>query len=182
MRNGPSASSRATSGTAISSVTSIDKTPRPTSAAGASSSKPPSQSRPNKTSTAPPVQPTAAIPGPMPPPMYFIPPGGLPFFQAQAAIGANPGAAMNVPAFFGAPPSGQPPSTDLRRSNPYSDDIPSPKKRRVRHCAKCGSPTCKGRGGGSNCPNPCRDCGKTECKGRSSTKPGRVCDTAAAME
>ncbi|KAG8825583.1 hypothetical protein FRC17_008613 [Serendipita sp. 399] len=67
---------------------------------------------------------------------------------------------------------------NLRRPYPYGGDHDEPpKKRRVRHCAKCGSPSCKGRGGGSNCPNPCRDCGKLDCKGRSSTKPGRLCDT-----
>ncbi|CCA68005.1 hypothetical protein PIIN_01872 [Serendipita indica DSM 11827] len=70
------------------------------------------------------------------------------------------------------------PHESLRRPNPYLDtDEPTPKKRRVRHCAKCGGQTCKGRGGGSNCPNPCRDCHRMECKGRSSTKPGRMCDT-----
>lgn len=74
-----------------------------------------------------------------------------------------------------------PPKTheQLRRPYPYNDTEPPPaKKRRVRHCVKCGSENCKGRGGGANCPHPCRDCGKKECKGRISTKPLRPCENA----
>lgn len=99
-----------------------------------------------------------------------VPPGGMaPMFYPVPFF---PSGSRNVPfAMFPGSPE------NLRRPNPYSDGDSSPnKKRRVRHCAKCGSETCKGRGGGSNCPHPCRDCHKTDCKGRSSAKPGRPCD------
>lgn len=113
------------------------------------------------------------------PQVYFVPSrgthpaAGVHFFQAP-----NGGAVPVAPVAPFFPPTAA--QDSLRRANPYAEDSPSPKKRRVRHCAKCGSETCKGRGGGSNCPNPCRDCGKMDCKGRSSTKPGRLCDNRAS--
>jgi hypothetical protein len=118
-----------------------------------------------------------AAPGAVMPPMFFVPTGnrgshppGVHFFQAPV------GSMAPVAPYF--PPTVN--QDNLRRSNPYVEESPPNKKRRVRHCAKCGSETCKGRGGGSNCPNPCRDCGKLDCKGRSSTKPGRLCDNRAS--
>ncbi|PPQ79095.1 hypothetical protein CVT25_002888 [Psilocybe cyanescens] len=48
-------------------------------------------------------------------------------------------------------------------------------KRSPRHCCKCGSQDCKGKGGRSFCTNGCQDCGKMECKGRNSRRPDKKC-------
>ncbi|KAF9532698.1 hypothetical protein CPB83DRAFT_635148 [Crepidotus variabilis] len=48
-------------------------------------------------------------------------------------------------------------------------------KRSPRHCCKCGSQECKGKGGRSFCLNACQDCGKLECKGRNSRRPDKKC-------
>lgn len=48
-------------------------------------------------------------------------------------------------------------------------------KRSPRHCSKCGSQDCKGKGGRSFCMNACQDCGKLECKGRNSRRPDKKC-------
>lgn len=48
-------------------------------------------------------------------------------------------------------------------------------KRSPRHCSKCGSQECKGKGGRSFCTNTCQDCGKLECKGRNSRRPDKKC-------
>ena len=48
-------------------------------------------------------------------------------------------------------------------------------KRSPRHCCKCGSQDCKGKGGRSFCTNRCQDCGKLECKGRNSRRPDKKC-------
>jgi len=48
-------------------------------------------------------------------------------------------------------------------------------KRSPRHCCKCGSQDCKGKGGRSFCMNSCQDCGKLECKGRNSRRPDKKC-------
>ncbi|KAF9270691.1 hypothetical protein L218DRAFT_914952 [Marasmius fiardii PR-910] len=51
----------------------------------------------------------------------------------------------------------------------------NPRKRSPRHCSKCGSPDCKGKGGRNFCMNPCKDCGKLECRGRNSRRPDKPC-------
>ncbi|KAF8978577.1 hypothetical protein BDQ17DRAFT_1382829 [Cyathus striatus] len=48
-------------------------------------------------------------------------------------------------------------------------------KRSPRHCCKCGSQECKGKGGRTFCTNACQDCGKQECKGRNSRRPDKKC-------
>ncbi|KAH0585535.1 hypothetical protein H2248_008767 [Termitomyces sp. 'cryptogamus'] len=48
-------------------------------------------------------------------------------------------------------------------------------KRSPRHCCKCGSQDCKGKGGRSFCVNGCQDCGKLECRGRNSRRPDKKC-------
>ncbi|KAJ8084555.1 hypothetical protein PM082_003328 [Marasmius tenuissimus] len=50
-----------------------------------------------------------------------------------------------------------------------------PRKRSPRHCSKCGSPDCKGKGGRNFCMNPCKDCGKLDCRGRNSRRPDKPC-------
>lgn len=49
-------------------------------------------------------------------------------------------------------------------------------KRSPRHCCKCGSQDCKGKGGRAFCQNGCQDCGKLECRGRNSRRPDKKCD------
>ena len=48
-------------------------------------------------------------------------------------------------------------------------------KRSPRHCCKCGSKECKGKGGYTFCGNACQDCGKLECRGRNSRRPDKKC-------
>jgi hypothetical protein len=56
--------------------------------------------------------------------------------------------------------------------------ILEPSQKRTRHCCKCGSQECKGKGGRSFCMNACQDCGKLDCKGRNSRRPDKRCDEA----
>lgn len=53
-----------------------------------------------------------------------------------------------------------------------------PPLKRVRHCCKCGSQDCKGKGGRAFCTNLCQDCGKLECQGRNSKRPDKTCRDA----
>ncbi|KAJ7116608.1 hypothetical protein C8R44DRAFT_879967 [Mycena epipterygia] len=50
------------------------------------------------------------------------------------------------------------------------------KPRNPRHCCKCGSQTCKGKGGRNFCTSACMDCGKFDCRGRNSRRPDKRCD------
>ncbi|KAI0258360.1 hypothetical protein BC834DRAFT_911765 [Gloeopeniophorella convolvens] len=50
--------------------------------------------------------------------------------------------------------------------------------KRIRHCVKCGSKDCKGKGGRNFCTNACQDCGEMECKGRNSKRPDKTCRDA----
>jgi hypothetical protein len=56
--------------------------------------------------------------------------------------------------------------------------IMEPAQKRTRHCCKCGSQECKGKGGRSFCTNKCQDCGKLDCKGRNSRRPDKKCSEA----
>ncbi|EKM57779.1 uncharacterized protein PHACADRAFT_206656 [Phanerochaete carnosa HHB-10118-sp] len=78
----------------------------------------------------------------------------------------------------GHPPPPQPPSTLKRTFALVDSDGTEPTPRRVRHCVKCGSNECKGKGGRTFCVNPCQDCGKLDCKGRNSKRPDRTCADA----
>lgn len=51
----------------------------------------------------------------------------------------------------------------------------TPKRRRTRHCMKCGSKSCPGRLARSRCPNGCYDCGLVSCNGRTSGKANITC-------
>ena len=71
----------------------------------------------------------------------------------------------------------------MKRTFSIMDGTPEPGMaeplhKRVRHCCKCGSNECKGKGGRAFCNNPCQDCGKLECKGRNSKRPDRTCADA----
>ena len=78
----------------------------------------------------------------------------------------------------GHPPPPQPPNILKRTFALVDGPNDEPTHRRVRHCVKCGSSECKGKGGRTFCTNPCQDCGKLECKGRNSKRPDRTCADA----
>lgn len=72
-------------------------------------------------------------------------------------------------------------SVAAKRPYPFTGEPaePSSDSKRIRHCSKCGSSECKGKGGRTFCQNACQDCGKiTECKGRNSKRPDKTCANA----
>ncbi|KAL1750897.1 hypothetical protein FB107DRAFT_223046 [Schizophyllum commune] len=83
-----------------------------------------------------------------------------PFYSGYAYYGVHP-----AQAYAGAPASGS------KRLSP--DDSLS--KRSPRHCLKCGSQDCKGKGGRQHCQNPCQDCGKVVCRGRNGRRRDKPC-------
>lgn len=106
---------------------------------------------------------------------YFMQPGQQPQPQPQAS--PDPQSVSNG----GAGPSDQ----SLKRPFGYPDgtgggevSILEPSQKRLRHCCKCGSQECKGKGGRSFCLNACQDCGKLDCKGRNSRRPDKRCAEA----
>ncbi|KAF7796014.1 hypothetical protein EIP86_007183 [Pleurotus ostreatoroseus] len=120
---------------------------------------------------APALSPPVPVPGP-PPPEYvqgfsqhpYLPYGYPPY-------GYYPGPP---------PPAAQ--SASMKRQfalvDGQEEPISGPVHKRVRHCVKCGSSECKGKGGRAFCQNQCQDCGKFDCKGRNSKKPDRTCADA----
>ncbi|KAI0707393.1 hypothetical protein C8Q76DRAFT_628872 [Earliella scabrosa] len=117
-------------------------------------------------------QPQPQHPPPPPPPHYAYapPPGAYPPYPYGYQYWNQP------------PPPEQPPAS-LKRTFSIVDGTPEPGMseplhKRVRHCCKCGSNECKGKGGRAFCNNPCQDCGKLECKGRNSKRPDRTCADA----
>ncbi|KAL7279179.1 hypothetical protein ACG7TL_007019 [Trametes sanguinea] len=118
-------------------------------------------------------QPSASAPAPSqapshPPPHYAY---------AQGPYQPYP---YPYPPYWNQP---QDPSASLKRTFAIVDGTPEPgmsepMHKRIRHCCKCGSNECKGKGGRAFCTNPCQDCGKLECKGRNSKRPDRTCADA----
>ncbi|KAI0635899.1 hypothetical protein C8Q77DRAFT_1100301 [Trametes polyzona] len=145
---------------------------------GPSNGQDPSNSQPpppNQNQNAGPPPPPSQAP-PHPPPHYAYP---------QAPYQAYP-YPYPYPQWHQPPPdqsaSVAAPAT-LKRTFAIVDGTPEPGMseplhKRVRHCCKCGSNECKGKGGRSFCSNPCQDCGKLECKGRNSKRPDRTCADA----
>jgi hypothetical protein len=74
---------------------------------------------------------------------------------------------LKRPFAFAADGTGQSDATSLESS-----------PKRTRHCCKCGSQDCKGKGGRSFCMNVCQDCGKLDCRGRNSRRPDKRCAEA----
>jgi hypothetical protein len=89
--------------------------------------------------------------------------------------------AMTYPTNAHAPLRHTTPGYSVMGKRPYENafpvEPPSP-VRRSRHCCKCGSGECKGKGGRSFCLNPCQDCGQRECPGRNSKRPEKTCAEA----
>ena len=118
--------------------------------------------------------PSDAPPGmpPLPPDYHFPPPSQHPYLPYSS-----------YPPYAYYPPPALPPQGPFKRTFSVvdgADDAPlsGPVHKRVRHCVKCGSSECKGKGGRSFCQNKCQDCGKLDCKGRNSKKPDRTCADA----
>lgn len=94
--------------------------------------------------------------------------------QQQSTAGANQQPSSH---------SSSPDQNSLKRPFGYGESSPEvsilePSQKRTRHCCKCGSQECKGKGGRSFCLNTCQDCGKLECKGRNSRRPDKRCAEA----
>ncbi|KAF9233170.1 hypothetical protein BU15DRAFT_54289 [Melanogaster broomeanus] len=122
-----------------------------------------------------PVQPTHftfAQPGPY----VTYPYAGYPYFPPTQNQNAPP-PPPPPPAHSGADQNG------MKRPFGYGENmsevaILEPSQKRTRHCCKCGSQDCKGKGGRTFCLNACQDCGKIDCRGRNSRRPDKVCSEA----
>ncbi|KAH7912828.1 hypothetical protein BJ138DRAFT_1147499 [Hygrophoropsis aurantiaca] len=143
----------------------------------------PSQNNPPQASSstlasATPDQPT---PAPSAPPPQFT-------FSQPPQFATYPYAA---PYTYYAQPQNPPPGpsnnngelSTLKRPYGYGEAssevaILEPSQKRTRHCCKCGSQDCKGKGGRSFCLNACQDCGKVDCRGRNSRRPDKLCSEA----
>ncbi|KAI0649145.1 hypothetical protein C8Q79DRAFT_949043 [Trametes meyenii] len=144
--------------------------------AGPSSSQDPSSGSQQSASAPPPSQSQAqgqATAQPPPPPHYAYPQG--PYQQYPYPY--------PYPPPWSQPPAPADQSASLKRTFSIVDGTPEPgmsepMHKRIRHCCKCGSNECKGKGGRAFCTNPCQDCGKLECKGRNSKRPDRTCADA----
>ncbi|TFY64663.1 hypothetical protein EVG20_g5868 [Dentipellis fragilis] len=134
-----------------------------------------------------PAPPSASAPGPAPVPapeastsaVATVTPAPAPV-QAQAQY-AYPQLGPYVPYPYGPYPppfyGGEPGGALKRNGESLSAEPPA---KRIRHCVKCGSKECKGKGGRGFCTNACQDCGKLECKGRNSKRPDKTCVDAWA--
>lgn len=108
-----------------------------------------------------------------------------PYFAPSAKVGQSSSSAVansvtttgpsNPNPISPPPPLGnEPPNPPAKRAYPFLDEesgsVDGPRKRNPRHCSKCGSADCKGKGGRSFCMNACRDCGKVDCYGRTNRR------------
>ncbi|KAI0775239.1 hypothetical protein BD413DRAFT_534202 [Trametes elegans] len=120
-------------------------------------------------------------PGQVPPPYYAYPQGPYQPYPYPAYWHQPPPPPLH--ASTPAPGHEPGPGGSLKRTFSIVDGTPEPGmseplQKRIRHCCKCGSNECKGKGGRAFCNNPCQDCGKLECKGRNSKRPDRTCADA----
>ncbi|KAH7884794.1 hypothetical protein F5I97DRAFT_1502772 [Phlebopus sp. FC_14] len=158
-----------------------------TADAGPSQTAAPQQSSSTLTTVTPEVPTQSSTPAqPQPPPFTFTQPGPYVTYP-YAAYPYYPQAAPSQSAPPAPPP---PPPThpaaehnSLKRPFTYGENatevaILEPSQKRTRHCCKCGSQDCKGKGGRSFCLNACQDCGKIDCRGRNSRRPDKICSEA----
>ena len=98
--------------------------------------------------------------------------GPHPYFPLQPAQNPDPSVAGSSPSE----------TIGSKRPFPFAGDGTAESVsavKRVRHCCKCGSSECKGKGGRAFCTSACQDCGKVEeCKGRNSKRPDKSCADA----
>jgi len=103
----------------------------------------------------------------LPYPSFFSP---YPYNGNTAIVpmaGASTASGSHIPSASPAPIPGASDSDSAAHDQP---------KRSPRHCCKCGSQECKGKGGRSFCMNPCQDCGQLDCRGRNSRRPDKKCN------
>ena len=102
------------------------------------------------------------------------------YFTPTAKVGPSSSNGVPNPASTPGPgpqPQDAPPNDNGKRAYPFEETLTvggnggdGPRKRSPRHCSKCGSADCKGKGGRSFCSNACRDCGKMDCMGRTNRR------------
>ncbi|KDR78727.1 hypothetical protein GALMADRAFT_244245 [Galerina marginata CBS 339.88] len=167
----------AVASTSASASASASAVPTPTPAPAPAVSTPQPQPQPQPMQMAPPYNPYTAYPftpyAYMPPPHHLVNGQGqlvpVPVSMQVPSNAPPPSASgtngLAVPANGTGTPDGQPTTTTGGAQT----------KRSPRHCCKCGSQDCKGKGGRSFCANGCQDCGKVECKGRNSRRPDKKC-------
>ncbi|KAG9316068.1 hypothetical protein JVU11DRAFT_3735 [Chiua virens] len=134
----------------------------PTPAHVQAHSQPSSSTMPNVPTDVPTSTPTPAQPTPysfaQPGPYVSYPYAGYAYFpppaQSQNVPHAHPGDQNGLKRPFGF------------GENTSEVAILEPSQKRTRHCCKCGSQDCKGKGGRTFCLNACQDCGKIDCRGR----------------
>ncbi|KAJ3875533.1 hypothetical protein F5051DRAFT_454504 [Lentinula edodes] len=102
-----------------------------------------------------------SITGPSSSPQSNLP--GVPTFQHISGTSSGP-------------PLSSTPTPVSATTTSSADGSRQPRQRNPRHCSKCGSTTCKGKGGRSYCTNACKDCGRFECRGRNSRRPEKNCE------
>ncbi|KAH6909279.1 hypothetical protein BKA70DRAFT_1371872 [Coprinopsis sp. MPI-PUGE-AT-0042] len=122
---------------------------------------------------------------PQQPPAPVASPPVQPFGYAQAPYPFAPygymGASLMPPPPHEVPlvpgPPQQQPQQQQKENNAQASasTTTTTTKRSPRHCCKCGSQDCKGKGGRNFCMNACQDCGKLDCKGRNSRRPDKKC-------
>lgn len=131
-----------------------------------------------------PTMPASSLPVPQP---LGFPGGPYPSYQYQPypqfPLQQQQQPAGQSSAIQSSSHSGTPDRNSLKRPLGFGDaasevSILEPSQKRTRHCCKCGSQECKGKGGRSFCLNACQDCGKLDCRGRNSRRPDKRCDEA----
>ena len=112
-------------------------------------------------------------------PVYGAPPPHLAGVAGPASISHPPIAALSNGNSIHTPVETLSSTSGFKRSYPgdAGDGAPTERKRGPRHCVKCGSADCKGKGGRQFCMNACQDCGNVKCRGRNGRK---ACDQGAS--
>ncbi|KIK57339.1 hypothetical protein GYMLUDRAFT_75554 [Collybiopsis luxurians FD-317 M1] len=184
-RNDTAATTNTSNGNSLSTLSTAAQVHRTTANIPPSSSSPPTlnaatpstgisilQHIANHTSAnAPTGTPQAPPPPPSAPAPLVVAPVPVTNGIAVAPAPAVPGSHHPVPI-----PNR---TTSTSNSAPNSTSFISSQRQRTRnprHCSKCGSTSCKGKGGRGYCTNACKDCGRFECRGRNSRRPDKTCD------
>ncbi len=111
-----------------------------------------------------------------PPPPTHVPSHPHPHPHPHTSVSAPygyPQGAPYMPYAYGPYPMSYQPLAESANAGVKESQV-----KRIRHCVKCGSKDCKGKGGRNFCTNACQDCGETECKGRNSKRPDKTCRDA----
>ncbi|KAJ4474309.1 hypothetical protein J3R30DRAFT_3507398 [Lentinula aciculospora] len=98
---------------------------------------------------------------------------GVSIFHGSSS--ANPGPSSSSPTPVPPVPISNSATTTTATPLSNANESAKSRQRNPRHCSKCGSTSCKGKGGRSYCTNVCKDCGKYDCRGRNSRRPEKNC-------